>query len=62
MSKVVDSESKQQSELERLIQEKVELATKLGLIGVYNPPLNYKDTEAYKRINEIDKRLWELVK
>lgn len=50
-----------QSELNKLIAEKIKLAKKLGIIGELKPIQNYKETEEYKRINEIDKRLWELV-
>ena len=56
------AEPLESSELEALIQEKTALATKLGLMGGDLPdPEKYKQTKEYKRIQEIDKRLWELV-
>jgi uncharacterized protein YaaR (DUF327 family) len=48
-------------ELKKLIQEKVRLAKKLGLMDGQQPVEGYKDTKDYKRIEEIDARLWELV-
>ncbi|MDH6373534.1 uncharacterized protein YaaR (DUF327 family) [Paenibacillus sp. PastF-3] len=54
---------KEPSELEALVKEKVTLASKLGLMGEGAQPIEgYEETEEYKRINEIDLRLWELVK
>ncbi|MCL6459573.1 MAG: hypothetical protein K6T85_16360 [Gorillibacterium sp.] len=49
------------SELDKLVVEKVRLARQLGLMG--DTPLveGYEETEEYKRINEIDARLWELI-
>ncbi|MNC01529.1 hypothetical protein D3C75_488800 [compost metagenome] len=50
-------------ELEKLIKEKVRLAKKLGIMGEGVVSVEgYKETDEYKRINEIDLRLWELVK
>ncbi|WP_342570356.1 hypothetical protein MKY85_17535 [Paenibacillus sp. FSL R5-0749] len=48
-------------ELKKLAQEKIRLAKKLGLIDGQQPVEGYKDTKDYKRIEEIDARLWELV-
>ncbi|KAG2867010.1 hypothetical protein PC115_g25462 [Phytophthora cactorum] len=48
-------------ELEKLIREKIRLAQKLGLMDGKQPVEGYKDTKEYKRIEEIDMRLWELV-
>lgn len=48
-------------ELEKLIREKIRLAQKLGLMDGQQPIAGYKDTKDYKRIEEIDARLWELV-
>ncbi|WP_405117857.1 hypothetical protein MHB43_20280 [Paenibacillus sp. FSL H8-0317] len=48
-------------ELEKLIREKIRLAQKLGLMDGKQPVEGYKDTKDYKRIEEIDARLWELV-
>lgn len=59
-----DEQDKEQptSELEALIEEKMTLAAKLGLMNVVIPDDEiYKHTDEYKRIQEIDKRLWELV-
>lgn len=54
---------KEPSELEALVKEKVTLASKLGLMGEGAQLVEgYEETEEYKRINEIDLRLWELVK
>ncbi|QNR65017.1 hypothetical protein IAQ67_13870 [Paenibacillus peoriae] len=50
------------SELEKLISEKINLAKKLGIMGDLEPIQGYSDTDEYRRIGEIDKRLWELVK
>ncbi|APB75630.1 hypothetical protein [Paenibacillus polymyxa] len=50
------------SELERLIKEKITLSKKLGIMGNLEPIEGYGQTEEYRRIAEIDKRLWELVK
>ncbi|MDR0269640.1 hypothetical protein [Paenibacillus sp.] len=55
-------EGKRESELEKLIKEKIELSRKIGIVGEYQPVENYKETKEYKRIEEIDLRLWELVK
>ncbi|MCR8656932.1 hypothetical protein [Paenibacillus endoradicis] len=50
------------SELEKLTQEKISLATKLGLLGAVLPKGDsYKQTNEYRRIQEIDKLLWELI-
>ncbi|MGC5773615.1 hypothetical protein [Paenibacillus pabuli] len=48
-------------ELKKLAQEKIRLAKKLGLMDGQQPVEGYKDTKDYKRIEEIDARLWELV-
>ncbi|MFB5761105.1 hypothetical protein [Paenibacillus medicaginis] len=50
------------SEVEKLIDEKINLAKKLGIMGDLEPIEGYRETEEYQRITEIDKRLWELVK
>jgi len=55
-------EEQQKSELESLIEEKIQLATKLGLMNVVLPDdESYKHTDEYKRLQEIDKLLWGLV-
>ncbi|MNB84336.1 hypothetical protein D3C75_311930 [compost metagenome] len=48
-------------ELKKLTQEKIRLAKKLGLMDGQQPVDGYKETKEYKRIEEIDLRLWELV-
>ncbi|MDK8188779.1 hypothetical protein QP794_01615 [Paenibacillus sp. UMB7766-LJ446] len=48
-------------ELEKLIREKIRLAQKLGLMDGQQPIAGYKETKDYKRIEDIDARLWELV-
>ncbi|KAA8782512.1 hypothetical protein EC604_01445 [Paenibacillus amylolyticus] len=48
-------------ELEKLVREKIRLAQKLGLMDGKEPVEGYKETKEYKRIEEIDARLWELV-
>jgi hypothetical protein len=54
---------KEPSELESLVNEKVELALKLGIMGEGFKPIDgYEKTNEHKRINEIDLRLWELIK
>ncbi|WP_025683751.1 hypothetical protein [Paenibacillus maysiensis] len=50
------------SELEKLIAEKINLSKKLGIMGNLEPIQGYGETEEYRRIHEIDKRLWELIK
>ncbi|WP_138756587.1 hypothetical protein [Paenibacillus sinopodophylli] len=51
------------SEWEQLIEEKIKLGTKLGLMGKgAKLKENFKQTKEYQRINEIDVRLRELVK
>lgn len=55
-------EKKELTELEKLIKEKVTLSKKLGLMGEFSPKEGYQETKEYKRIEEIDKKLWELAK
>lgn len=57
-----DLENKPSPELEKLAKEKVILAKKLGIMGGLKPIDNYEKSEEYKKIQEIDKKLWELVK
>ncbi|MCL6605639.1 MAG: hypothetical protein K6T94_22475 [Paenibacillus sp.] len=55
--------TKEPTELEKLIKEKIALGTRLGIMGENAEPIEgYADTEEYKRIEEIDMRLWELIK
>lgn len=54
---------KEISEVEKLVKEKVSLANKLGLMDRGAMPVEgYEKTDEYKRIAEIDLRLWELIK
>ncbi|MEK3735709.1 MULTISPECIES: hypothetical protein [Paenibacillus] len=54
---------KEPTELEELVKEKVKLAKKLGLMERGTQPIEgYKETNDYKRIQEIDLKLWELIK
>jgi hypothetical protein len=50
------------SELELLIAEKIDLAKEIGIWSEGMPVANYKETPQQKRIDEIDRKLWELVK
>lgn len=55
-------EIQEKSELQNLIDEKVTLATTLGLMNDALPSdESYKHTDEYKRIQEIDKQLWGLI-
>lgn len=49
------------AERKQLEQEKQQLADKLGIWGTFNPVADYEQTEEYKRIQEIDSRLSEIV-
>jgi len=51
----------EESELEKLIKEKMRLARKLGLLDGKVPKDGYQETKDYERLNEIDAQLWELV-
>lgn len=54
---------KEPSEVEKLVKEKVALAKNLGLMERDSKPVEgYEKTDEYKRIAEIDLRLWELIK
>lgn len=57
-----DEVKEESSELEKLVKEKITLAKKLGIMGSDKPIPNYEKSKEYERINEIDTRLWELVK
>ena len=50
------------TEREKLEQEKIKLCKELGIWGEFNPIEGYKSSSQQKRIDEINKRLWELVK
>lgn len=55
-------ETTSETELEKLVKEKIKLAKKLGIWDKNTPKEGYQDTEDFKRIKEIDDRLWELAK
>lgn len=57
----VPENSKRESELEKLIKEKIELAKKLGLLDGEKPVDGYQESKEYERLKQIDERLWELV-
>lgn len=57
----VPEDSKRESELEKLIKEKIELAKKLGLLDGKTPNDGYRESKEYERLKQIDERLWELV-
>jgi hypothetical protein len=50
------------TEREKLELEKMELAKELKIWDEFDPAEGYKETPQHKRIDEIDKKLWELVK
>jgi hypothetical protein len=49
------------TEREKLEQEKAKLAKDIGIWGEFNPVDDYQETAQFKRINEIDKRLSEII-
>jgi hypothetical protein len=50
------------TEREKLEQEKIKLAKELGIWDEFNPIEGYKESPQQSRIDEINKKLWELVK
>lgn len=63
MSDKPELNKKEPTEVEKLVKEKVKLAKLLGLMDQDKGPVEgYEKTEEYKRINEIDLLLWELIK
>ncbi|PWW06333.1 hypothetical protein DFQ01_103235 [Paenibacillus cellulosilyticus] len=54
------AEQPKPSEADKLKQEKIKLAKKIGLWGTYAPEKGYRQTNEYQRIKEIDKRLSEI--
>jgi hypothetical protein len=63
MSVKAEESKEEPSEWEQLIDEKIRLASKLGIMGKgVEPKKGYEQTKEYQRITEIDARLWELVK
>ncbi|OMF37435.1 hypothetical protein BK133_05105 [Paenibacillus sp. FSL H8-0548] len=51
---------KTESEEDKLINEKINLAKKLGIWKSFNPIEGYETKKDFKRIEEIDKRLAEI--
>jgi hypothetical protein len=62
MEEGTEKKTSKQTEREKLEKEKIELAIELGIWENGELVDNYKDTPQYKRIEAIDKKLWELVK
>jgi hypothetical protein len=60
---MADTEPKEQvSEREKLEKEKIALAKKLGIWGEFAPKVdNLRETDEFKRIEEIDQRLSVIV-
>ncbi len=59
---LAEKETKEQSEREKLEHEKITLAKKLGIWGEFKPKNeNFQETEEFKRIEEIDRRLSEII-
>jgi hypothetical protein len=59
---MAEAEQKEQAEREKLEKEKIALAKKLGIWGEYKPKdENFQETEEFKRIQEIDQRLSEII-
>ncbi|MHA7963526.1 hypothetical protein ACX93W_05215 [Paenibacillus sp. CAU 1782] len=49
-------------QLKLLVEEKIEIATALGLMIIAVPDdESYKYTDKYKRLQEIDRLLWGLI-
>jgi uncharacterized protein YfkK (UPF0435 family) len=54
--------TEREEKLQLLVDEKVEIATALGLMNVAVPDdESYKHTNEYKRLQEIDRLLWGLI-
>jgi hypothetical protein len=49
------------TEQDKLIKEKINLAKKLGIWESFNPIEGFQTTEEYQRIQQIDKRLTEIL-
>ncbi len=49
------------SEKEALEEEKIQLAKEIGIWGTFNPVEGYEASHQSRRIEEIDKRLTEIV-
>jgi hypothetical protein len=48
-------------EREELEQEKIKLCKEIGIWGTYEPIEGHTETAQYKKIEEIDKRLSEII-
>jgi hypothetical protein len=56
------TQNEREEQLKSLVEEKVTIATALGLMNVAVPDdESYKHTNEYKRLQEIDKLLWGLI-
>lgn len=60
--KEVEEKPPKLTEREKLEQEKIKLAKEIGIWDKFNPIEGFKETSQHKRIDEINKRLWELAK
>lgn len=54
--------TKEPIEVEQLVKEKIELAKKLGIWDKDEPKDNFRESEEFKRIQEINAKLTFLVK
>jgi hypothetical protein len=63
MSDVIDETPKvgKPSERDKLEQEKIKLAKEIGIWQKFEPVDNYAESEQFKRIEEIDQRLAEII-
>lgn len=57
---VVEKKSKP-TEREKLEQEKIKLCTEIGIWGTFTAGDGYESTEQFNRIQEINKRLSEII-
>lgn len=61
MIELATKEEKEQTEREKLEQEKITLAKKLGIWKEFKPVEGYLEREEFKQIEEIDQRLSEII-
>jgi hypothetical protein len=57
----MSEEKEKLTERQKLEQEKEKLAKEIGIWGEFKPVENYQDSKQFKRIEEIDKRLTEII-
>lgn len=57
----MSGKEKAADEAEKLTEEKILLAKKLGIWESFNPVEGYEGKKEFKRIEEIDKRLAEII-